>query len=91
MKFEWDENKRKLNLVKHGIDFKDAQQIFDGITFTFEDERYNYGEDRYITVGMLRGTVVIAAHTERNDVIRLIFIRKATKNEQKLFYKGFGN
>jgi len=91
MKFEWDENKRKLNLAKHGIDFKDAQQIFDGITFTFQDERYNYGEDRYITVGMLRGTVVIAAHTERNDVIRLISVRKATKNEQKLFYKGFGN
>lgn len=91
MKFEWDENKRKLNLAKHGIDFKDAQQIFDGITFTFQDERYNYGEDRYITVGVLRGTVVIAAHTESDDVIRLISIRKATKNEQKLFYKGFGN
>ena len=53
MKFEWDENKRKLNLVKHGIDFKDAQQIFDGITFTFKDERYKYGEDRYITIGLL--------------------------------------
>jgi len=91
MKFEWDENKRKLNLSKHGIDFQDALQIFSGITFTFKDERFNYGEYRFITLGMLRGMVVVVAHTERKDVIRLISIRKATKNEQKLFYKGFGN
>jgi len=91
MKFEWDENKRKLNLAKHGIDFKDAYQIFDGITFTFEDDRYNYGEGRYITIGMLRGTVVVVAHTESDDVIRLISIRRATKHEQKLYYQGFGN
>lgn len=91
MKFEWDENKRKLNLAKHGIDFKDAHQIFDGITFTFEDDRYDYREERYITIGMLRGTVVVVAHTESDDIIRLISIRKATKNEQKLYYKGFGN
>ena len=91
MKFEWDENKRKLNLAKHGIDFKDAHQIFKRITFTFEDDRYDYGEERYITIGMLRGTVVVVAHTESDDVIRLISIRKATKHEQKLYYKGFGN
>lgn len=91
MKFEWDENKRKLNLAKHGIDFKDAHQIFEGITFTFEDERYDYGEERYITIGMLRGTVVVVAHTENDDIVRLISIRKATKHEQKIYYKGFGN
>ncbi len=91
MKFEWDENKRKLNLAKHGIDFKDAHQIFEGITFTFEDDRYNYGEERYITIGMLRGTVVVVAHTESDDMIRLISIRRATKHEQKLYYQGFGN
>jgi len=91
MKFEWDDNKRKSNLAKHGIDFKDANQIFEGITFTFEDDRFDYGEERYITIGMLRGTVVVVAHTESDDVIRLISIRKATKNEQKLYYKGFGN
>ena len=91
MKFEWDENKRKLNLTKHGIDFKDAHQIFNGITFTFEDDRFDYGEERYITIGMLRGTVVIVAHTENDDVIRLISSRKATKHEQKLYYQGFRN
>ncbi len=48
-------------------------------------------EKRYITIGMLRGTVVVVAHTESDDVIRLISIRKAKKNEQKLYYKGFGN
>lgn len=91
MKFEWDENKRKLNLAKHGIDFKDAHQIFEGITFTFKDDRYDYGEERYITIGMLRGIVVVVAHTESDEVIRLISIRKATKHEQKIYYKGFGN
>jgi uncharacterized protein len=91
MKFEWDENKRQSNLSKHGIDFQDAKQIFDGITFTFEDERFNYGEYRFITLGMLRSMVVAVAHSERKEVIRLISIRKATKNEQKLFYQGFGN
>jgi uncharacterized DUF497 family protein len=91
MKFEWDEEKRKSNLFKHGIDFKDAEQIFEGITYTFEDERFSYGEYRYITLGMFGGTVVVVAHTERNDVIRLISIRKATKNEQEFYYKGFGN
>jgi len=80
MKFEWDENKRKSNLSKHGIDFQDTQQIISGIIFAFEDERYNYGEYRFIALGMLRGMVVIVAHIERKDVIRLIAIQKVTKN-----------
>ncbi|MHC5720116.1 MAG: BrnT family toxin, partial [Nostoc sp.] len=52
MQFTWDENKRQSNLGKHGFDFVDASQVFEGATFTFEDERYAYGEQRFITLGL---------------------------------------
>ena len=89
MTFEWDENKRLSNIDKHGIDFEDARKIFNGITLTFQDNRFDYKEQRFITMGLLGEVVVLAAHTEINDVIRIISMRKATKNEQKLFYKRF--
>jgi len=89
MKFNWDESKRKIRLIKHGMDFVDAEVVFSGATFTFEDDRFPYGEQRLITVGMLSGVVVVIAHTEHNDHVRIISMRKATKNEQKIYFKGF--
>lgn len=91
MKFTWDEAKRKANLVKHGLDFAEAGIVFSGATFTFEDDRFDYGEQRFITIGMLYGEVVVIAHTERRDVIRIISMRKATRNEQQIYFKGFTN
>ena len=91
MKFTWDEAKGKTNLVKHGLDLADAEIVFSGATFTFEDDRFDYSEQRFITIGMLYSNVVVIAHTERNDVIRIISMRKATKNEQKIYFKGFTN
>ena len=87
MKFEWNENKRKLNIQKHGIDFEDAKRVFEGITLTFQDNRFNYGEQRFVTMGLLYEIVIVIAHTEIDEIIRIISIRKATKNEQKLFFK----
>jgi uncharacterized protein len=89
MEFTWDESKRKSNLFKHGMDFIDAKAVFSGATFVFEDDRLSYGEQRFITLGMLEGVVVVIAHTERNDRIRIISMRKATKNEQKIYFQGF--
>lgn len=86
MNFEWDETKRKTNSSKHGLDFADAELIFSGATFTFVDDRFDYEEDRFITLGLLRGEVVVMAHTEQEESIRVISMRKATKNEQKLYY-----
>lgn len=89
MNFIWDEAKRKTNLAKKGIDFRDAERVFSGATFTFDDDRFAYGEQRFITIGMLYDTVVTIAHTEGNEVVRIISMRKATKHEQKIYYRGF--
>ncbi len=81
--------KRKSNINKHGFDFSDAEKVFKGATFTIEDDRFDYGERRYISLGMLEEIVVVIAHSERDDLIRIISMRKATKNEQKIYFKGF--
>ena len=86
IKFEWDETKRKLNIKKHGIDFVNASKIFDSHTLTIEDDRYDYGEERFVTFGILEGRVVVVVHTENEDSIRIISIRKATKYEEKKYF-----
>jgi hypothetical protein len=89
--FEWDEDKRQLNLAKHGIDFADAEKIFAGFTMTAEDRSADYGEQRFLTLGLLDDQVVSVAHTERNEGIRLISIRKATKHEARFYFSQITN
>lgn len=60
--------------------------IFDSYTLTTEDNRYDYGEDRFVTFGILEGRVVAVVHTESEDSIRIISIRKATKYEEKAYF-----
>jgi uncharacterized protein len=84
--FVWDEAKRRLNLRKHGIDFADADKIFRGVTFTAEDTREDYGEQRFLTLGLLEDQVVSVAHTEQGEEIRIISIRKATKHEARFYF-----
>ena len=79
MNFEWDDTKRKSNIKKHGIDFTDAPILFAGHTL-IEDDRCDYGEECFVTFGILDGRVVSVVHTETEDLIRIISIRKATKN-----------
>lgn len=86
MEFEWDENKRKTNLRTHGIDFKGIDSVFNGYTLTIEDTRFEYGEQRFLTLGVLNGRVVVIVHTEREETIRIISIRKATKHEQSRYF-----
>jgi uncharacterized protein len=89
MNFEWDENKRQTNLRKHGIDFVDVEEVFDGYTLTIEDDREDYGKQRFITLGMIQGRVVVVAHTEdeQTETIRVFSVRKATKYEQKKYFE----
>ncbi len=84
--FVWDEAKRRLNLRKHGIDFADADRIFRGVTFTAEDTREDYGEQRFLTLGLLEDQVVSVTHTEQREEIRIISIRKATKHEARFYF-----
>lgn len=88
MKVEWDERKRKTNLQKHGIDFVGCEAIFAGTTKTMIDDREDYGEERFVTFGLLEDRVVAVVHTETTDTIRVVSIRKATKHEQALFFEG---
>jgi uncharacterized protein len=87
MRFEWDEAKRKTNIRRHGIDFLAARVIFAGKTVTFLDDRYNYDEKRFLTLGLLWGRPVAIVHTEADGVMRIISIRKASKNEEKNYFE----
>ena len=68
------------------IDFINASIIFDSYTLTIEDDRYDYGEERFVTFGILEGRVVVVVHTENEDSIRIISIRKATKYEEEKYF-----
>ncbi len=82
---EWDEKKSAENLSKHGLAFEDAEIVFSGQCVTFEDARYDYGEQRFITLGQLEGRVVVIAHTPRGEKTRIISMRKANSREQKAY------
>lgn len=91
MIFEWDERKRELNIAKHAIDFADCEEVFAGPTVTVWDGRFAYGEERFVTFGLLVGRVVAVAHTETTEIIRVISMRKATRHEQALFFEALQN
>jgi uncharacterized DUF497 family protein len=83
VRIEWDEAKRRTNLRKHGLDFADAESVFHGYTVTVEDLRKDYGEPRFLSFGLLQDRAVAIAHTERQDTIRIISMRKASKHEER--------
>ncbi len=86
VRFTWDEVKRISNLKRHHLDFVDARVVFEGVTFTFEDNRFPYGEQRFITLGYLADIPVSIAHTENEYEIRIISFRKATNRETQIFH-----
>ncbi len=84
MKFEWDENKNKSNLKKHGIDFSDAQKVFnDENSLIAPDLRKDYSESRWKIIGKVYGVIISVIYTIRNEAIRIISARRASKNERK--------
>jgi len=87
MLVEWDEEKCRANLEKHGLSFEDVWQVLAGDTITIPDERYDYGEDRLITLGRLAGRVVVVAHVSRGENTRIISMRKANAREQEIYQK----
>jgi len=75
-------------LQDHGPDFRDASGVFAGVTYTFEDDRLDYPEQRYVTLGPLVGVPVSIVHTETDDEIRIISFRKATRREITIYFEA---
>ena len=86
MRLEWDEKKRLINIQRHGIDFTDTREIFESETYTQLDERFDYGEIRFLTIGLANGRILAVSHTENGGVIRIISARKAEKHEQEIYF-----
>ena len=84
--FEWDEEKNRINLEKHGIGFALAVRIFEGPVLSFVDDRNDYAETRYRSIGQIEGVVVLAViHTDRAGKTRLISARAANRRERRRY------
>lgn len=87
MRYKYDPKKRVANVKKHGYDFKDAHLVIESNTaVTFEDRRFDYAEQRFVTLGVLRGVVVVIVTAETDEEIRVISMRKAERNEETIYY-----
>lgn len=88
MDFEWDEEKAIANEQKHGVGFKTAVRVFlDPNWLEDYDSEHGDDEERWIAIGLVDSRLLMVVYTERNEAIRIISARKATKNEQKAYYK----
>lgn len=90
MKIEFDPAKRQATLQHRGLDMAQAAAVFDGATLTIEDDRANYDEPRFITIGKLAGRMVVLVWTPRAEARRIISMRKANDREQKTYGPRLG-
>jgi uncharacterized protein len=90
MPIEFDPEKRAATFTHRGLDMADAEGVFDGPCLTFSEMRQDYGEDRFITIGFLGDRMVVLVWTWREDVRRIISIRKANEREQSLYQNRLG-
>jgi uncharacterized DUF497 family protein len=91
MEFDWDPNKAASNLRRHNVSFSEAATVFsDPLSMTVPDPDHSLDEDRSITVGLShRDRLLIVAHTERGDRIRIISARELTRTERAQYEEGF--
>jgi len=89
--FEWDPDKAARNLAKHRVSFQEAATVFaDPLSMTYDDPDHSVVEQRYITVGVSgRGRVLIVAHTDRGQNVRIISARKATRHERNQYEESY--
>jgi uncharacterized protein len=87
MRYTWDEEKNRRNLSKHGLSFEDAEAVFSEDCVTFQDDRFDYGEERLITLGTLSGRLVVIVHAPFEDGTRVISMRKGNRRERKIYQK----
>ena len=90
MRFEWDDNKAKSNFLKHGITFEKAVTVFaDPYLLFTEDSKHSEQEEREWAIGEAEnGSMIVVIFTMRNEKIRIISARKATKRERKRYEEG---
>jgi uncharacterized protein len=89
MPFEWDDEKNRHNIAKHGIDFEDVPPLFAAPeVLVTEDRRKDYGEARYVLIGLRRGACWHVTFTRRGERIRLISARLANKRERRDYARG---
>ena len=87
--FEWDERKAAVNLRRHRLSFQTASRVFNDVFALIEQDLSEaYGEDRFISTGMVDGVLLTVVYTERGERIRIISARKANTNEQRKYYQG---
>lgn len=92
MKFIWDRRKNEANIKKHELDFADAYKVFESPMLVGVDDREDYGEDRWIGVGLMENRVVVIVFTEPDeDTIRIISFRKATTEERNNYEQEYKN
>jgi uncharacterized DUF497 family protein len=90
IKIEFDADKREKTLVERGLDFARASEVFSGVTVTAEDARFDYGELRFATIGVLDGRMVVMVWTPRGESRRIISMRKANEREIAKFAQILG-
>lgn len=84
--FEWDDDKNRKNIEKHGVSFEVASRIFENRTVTFIDTRFEYGELREVSLGIVSGIVVLTVvHTDRDGKTRIISARRADRKERQRY------
>jgi uncharacterized DUF497 family protein len=90
MEFEWDDRKAEYNLQKHGVSFTEAATVFyDPLSITFDDPDHSDEEDRFITIGAsAQARILMVAHTDRGDRIRIISARTLRPRERRLYESG---
>lgn len=90
MQFEWDPQKAAANVKRRRITFDEAASVLgDPLSTTYPDEAHSDEETRFLTIGAShRGRVMVVAHTERNDTIRIISARRATRREREFYEQG---
>jgi hypothetical protein len=86
MTFEWDEDKNRINIGKHGVSFETAMRIFEGPVLSWIDDRKEYGEVRLRSIGQVDGVTILAViHTDRSGKTRIISARPADRTERKRY------
>ncbi len=87
MDFEWNQQKAEINFQKHGVSFDEASTVFgDALSLTFPGVEHSIQEERYLIIGLSSmNRVLVISHVHRNEFIRIISARQATKREQKFY------